>query len=105
MSLTQIAAETYGMTAGRTWSLVGVALGLAGIGIGVFLRRRGVVAVACGVVGAVIGVLVVFMAKGGPGTGYGIVGGYISLVVGVVAAVIGGLAIRRGVRAGARRAG
>lgn len=105
MSLSQIAAETYGMTAGRTWSLVGAALGLAGIGIGVFLRRRGVVALACGAAGAVIGALVVFMAKGGPGTGYGIVGGYVSLVLGVAAAVLGGLAMRRGARAGARRAG
>lgn len=91
------------MTAGRTWSLVGGALGLAGIAVGLFLRRRADVAVVCGVAGALIGVLVVFMAKGGPGTGYGIVGGYISLVLGVVAAAIGGLARRRGARAAAPR--
>jgi hypothetical protein len=103
MSLSVIAADVYGMTAGRTWSLVGGALGLAGVVVGLFLRRRGVVAVACGVVGVLIGALVVFMAKGGPGTGYGIVGGYISLVLGVVAVVVGGLAMRRGARAAAPR--
>jgi peptidoglycan/LPS O-acetylase OafA/YrhL len=109
MSIALIAADAYEMTAGRTWSLVGGALGLAGVVFGLlaFRRRRGaVVAVACGVAGVVIGLLVVVMAKGGPGTGYGIVGGYVSLVVGVVATVLGGLALRRtGARAGAPSAG
>jgi len=104
------AAEVYGMTAGRAWSLAGGVLGLVGVVFGVLAlrRRRGAAAVAVvmGVAGIAIGVLVVVMAKGGPGTGYGIVGGYVSLVVGVVATVLGGLALRRtGARAGAPSAG
>jgi hypothetical protein len=105
MSLSQAAYE---MTAGRAWSLAGAVLGLAGVVFGVLAltRRRGaVVAVAAGAAGVVIGALVVVMAKGGPGTGYGIVGGYVSLVVGVAACALGGLVIRRGARAAARRAG
>jgi len=48
--------------------------------------------------------VVVLMAKGGPGTGYGIVGGYVSLVVGLAAVVLGALASRRAARAAAPRA-
>lgn len=104
MSLSVMAADAvYGLTAGRAWSLVGAGLGLVGVVVGLFWRRRGVVAVACGVAGAAVGALVVVMAKGGPGTGYGIVGGYVSLVVGVVAVVLGVLAMRRAARAAGPR--
>ncbi|MFS8099035.1 DUF6223 family protein [Lentzea alba] len=101
-------AAAYEMTAGRAWSLVGAALGLVGIVFGALAlsRRRGaVVALVAGVLGAALGVMVVLMAKGGPGTGYGIVGGYVSLVLGLAAVTLGGLAKRKGARAGARPAG
>lgn len=92
-------ADTYGMTAGRAWSLVGAALGLTGVVLGVLAlpgrRRLATVAVALGVGGALVGAVVVAAADGGPGTGYGIVGGYVSLVVGLVAAALAGLAMRR----------
>ncbi len=97
-------ADTYGMTAGRTWSLVGGALGLAGVVLALAARRFALVAVGAGVAGAVIGLLVVVFAQGGPGTGHGIVGGYVSLVVGL-AAVLVGLLRRRGVRAAGPSAG
>lgn len=99
MSVALLAADTYGMTAGRAWSVVAGALGLVGVVLGGLAlagrHRLAVVALATGVAGAAIGVLIVVMAKGGPGTGYGIVGGYISLTVGVVAAVLGGVALAR----------
>ena len=41
---------------------------------------------------AVIGALVVAAAEGGPGTGYGIVGGFVDLAVGAAAMALGGLA-------------
>jgi len=44
-------------------------------------------------------------AEGGPGTGYGIVGGYVALVIGVIATVIGGLALARSRRAASRPTG
>jgi hypothetical protein len=103
--LAQPATSAYTLTAGRSWSLVAALLGLVGVVLGVLAltragtgRRRAVVASATGLVGAVIGVLVVAAAKGGPGTGYGIVGGYLALVVGLVALLLGGLALARSPR-------
>jgi hypothetical protein len=97
------------LTAGRLWSLAAVALGLVGVVVGglALARRAGgraVVALTAGVAGAVGGGLVVAAAEGGPGTGYGIVGGYAALVVGLVAVLLGGLALARSRRAADRSA-
>ena len=100
-------SAAYEMTAGRTWSLIGAAAGVFGVVMGVLALRRGrsgLVAAIGGGVAVVLGVVVVLMAKGGPGTGYGIVGGYVSLVVGLAAVVLGALASRRVARAAAPRA-
>ncbi|MEV5558496.1 DUF6223 family protein [Nonomuraea wenchangensis] len=97
--------DAYVMTSGRLWSVVGIVLGLAGVVIGALAarsatrpltRRRGaIVALAAGLAGTVIGALVVAAAEGGPGTGYGIVGGWVCLVVGPVAMILGGLVLTR----------
>jgi Family of unknown function (DUF6223) len=101
----------YTMTAGRLWSLVGVVLGVTGVVVGGLAlarhagrsrRRTAVAALVAGLAGAVVGAFVVAAAEGGPGTGYGVVGGWVALVVGVIAAVLGGLAIATD-RASARR--
>ncbi|MEV4055796.1 DUF6223 family protein [Amycolatopsis sp. NPDC049688] len=92
------AVSTYALTPGRLWSLIAAVLGLAGVVAGGLALARGrgvVVALAGGVAAAVIGGWVVGAAKGGPGTGYGIVGGYAALVIGLVALVLGGLALAR----------
>lgn len=52
-------------------------------------------ALAAGLTCTIIGVLVVAAAKGGPGTGYGIVGGWVDLVAGPIAMLLGGLALAR----------
>lgn len=95
-------SAAYDMTTGRTLSLIGVVVGA--LGLLALTRRRGLWAVVLGGIGAVIGLVVVLMAEGGPGTGYGIVGGFASLVVGVGGLVFGGLAMRRAARAAAPRA-
>ena len=95
------------LSAGRAWSLVGAALGIVGVvfGVSALARLRGaLVAVALGTAGVVIGAVVVLMAEGGPGTGYGIVGGYVSAVVGLAGVVLGVLARRKGALAAGRRA-
>ncbi|MGW3999027.1 DUF6223 family protein [Amycolatopsis sp. NPDC004772] len=92
------AAGSYDLTPGRLWSLIAAVFGVAGVVAGVLALRRGrgaVVALAGGVGSVVIGGWVVAAAKGGPGTGYGIVGGYVDLVIGAVALVLGGLAVAR----------
>ncbi|HEU5473891.1 MAG TPA: DUF6223 family protein [Actinophytocola sp.] len=97
-------ADSYGLTAGRFWSLVAAVLGLAGVVAGGLAltrftgrtgRRAAMGAMVAGLVGTVVGGLVVAAADGGPGTGYGIVGGYIAVVIGVVAVGLGGLAMAR----------
>ncbi|MFF0864089.1 DUF6223 family protein [Nonomuraea sp. NPDC003560] len=112
----------YAMTTGRMWSLIAAGLGLAGVAVGGLglaratgrLRRRAapgtgtgtatvaatgkrgaVVALAAGVTSIVIGGWVIGAAKGGPGTGYGIVGGYLDLILGLAAVVLGVLVLNR----------
>jgi hypothetical protein len=99
----ELAATTYGLTAGRFWSLVAAFVGIAGVIVGGmalsryrrFGRRSPIVALTAGVVGMAIGGAVVAAAEGGPGTGYGIVGGYVALVVGFAAIALGGFALIR----------
>lgn len=92
--------SSYDLTAGRIWSLVGAAAGLVGVVAGVPALRRtwkkgAVVALAAGAAGMVVGGIVVAAAKGGPGTGYGIVGGYVDLVIGLAAVGLGALTLSR----------
>src|ERR687898_665224 len=58
-------------------------------------RLLGTVASLVGLAGMVIGGLVVAAAEGGPGTGYGIVGGFAALAIGLTATVLGWLALAR----------
>ncbi|MET9022944.1 DUF6223 family protein [Actinopolymorpha sp. NPDC004070] len=95
----------YTLTAGRSWAMVAMLLGVAGAATGglalanragtVTRRRRAVAALVAGSAGTVVGGLVVAAADGGPGTGYGIVGGVMALPVGLAAIVLGGLALAR----------
>ena len=79
----------YALTAGRFWSLVAALIALAGVVVGglalarpasrIGTGRRGAsAALAAGLAGAIIGGLVVAGADGGPGSGSGIVGGFLS---------------------------
>ncbi|MGW5704265.1 DUF6223 family protein [Amycolatopsis japonica] len=97
------------LTPGRVWSLIAALVGVIGVvagGLAVARSRSGdtrrgaVVALAAGLLGMAGGVYVVAAAKGGPGTGYGIVGGFLALVVGLIAAALGRVALSRSRRAG-----
>jgi hypothetical protein len=94
-------------TPGRTWASIAGLVGLAGLVLGAWAlarirsaraRQAATGAVVAGVGSAVGGALVVAAAEGGPGTGYGIVGGYVALVVGLAAVVLGGWALARRAR-------
>ncbi|MFD2083392.1 hypothetical protein SAMN05421678_10194 [Actinopolymorpha cephalotaxi] len=99
------APGAYTLTAGRSWAMVAMALGVAGAIAGglalanragtVTRRRRALAALVAGSAGTVVGGLVVAAADGGPGTGYGIVGGVLALPVGLAAMLLGGLALAR----------
>ncbi|MEU3767497.1 DUF6223 family protein [Amycolatopsis keratiniphila] len=103
-------AEPY-LTPGRLWSLIAALVGVIGVVVGGLAvarsrsgdtRRGAVVALTAGLLGAAGGVYVMAAAKGGPGTGYGIVGGFVALVIGLIAAALGGLALSRSRRASYR---
>ncbi|MFF0309106.1 DUF6223 family protein [Streptosporangium sp. NPDC004379] len=97
----QVLAQPVGVgyfTAGRIWALVAMAPALAGVVAGVSaLRaadrtgaaRKAAAALASGPAGMVVGGLVVVNSEGGPGTGGGIVGGYLALALGAAAVIIG----------------
>lgn len=107
--LAEAAADTYSLTGGRIVSTVGGLVALAGLIVGgVALarpaggRRASVVALVAGVTGMAIGGMVVAVADGGPGSGSGIVGGFVALVLGLIAAVLGWLARARRTRQAVR---
>ncbi|GAB3839169.1 hypothetical protein GCM10029963_06090 [Micromonospora andamanensis] len=102
------AAEGLTMSAGRLGSTVAALLGLAGVIIGGLAlahprggeTRRGAIALAAGTAALALGALVVVTSDSGIGTGNGRGGGYVALVVGLIAVVVGGVAVARSRRAG-----
>jgi hypothetical protein len=54
-----------------------------------------IVAMIAGLIAAVGGVLNLALAKGGPGSGNGVIGGAAALVLGLIAMTLGGLALTR----------
>jgi hypothetical protein len=104
--------DAYTLTAGRLWATSAALLGLVGAVVGgqalARSRRRtgtgAFVALGSGLVAMVGGGVNLAVADGGPGTGNGVVGGALALMVGLLAMIFGGLALarsRRGVRSSA----
>jgi hypothetical protein len=105
----------YTLTAARFWATAAALLALAGVVVGrVALTRsvrrignggtRGaIMALAAGVIAVVGGAVDLALADGGPGTGNGVVGGAAALVLGLIAAVLGWLALARSHRTGSPR--
>jgi hypothetical protein len=97
----QTLADAYGLTTDRAWATAAALVAVAGAIIGGLVlartgtRKGAVVAMAAGLLALVNGALVVVTADGGPGTGNGVVGGYAALVIGLLATVLGGLALTR----------
>ncbi|MEV7229860.1 DUF6223 family protein [Polymorphospora sp. NPDC051019] len=57
--------------------------------------RGAVVALVAAAIGVIVGGFVIVTADGGPGTGNGIVGGYVAVVLGLAGVVLGGSALAR----------
>ncbi|WP_280217887.1 DUF6223 family protein [Nocardia neocaledoniensis] len=100
------AADVYDLSAGRLGSSSAAVLGLAGVIIGgLALARSGtatrsVIALVAGLLAVAVGVLVAVTADGGLGTGNGLGGAFVAMLVGAIAAVLGGLGLRRARRIG-----
>ena len=99
----------YGSTPQRTWATIAVALGFVGVaGGGLALARpthrvmRGLgsgTALVSGFIGGINGALVLSSPNGGPGSGNGVVGGAMALVLGLTAVALVGSALLRSRRA------
>ncbi|MEV0331306.1 DUF6223 family protein [Nocardia sp. NPDC050717] len=103
---TPIAADVYDLSAGRLGASSAAVLGLAGVVIGgLALARAGsagraTVALVAGLLALAVGVVVAVTADGGLGTGNGLGGAFVAILVGAIAAVLGALALRRARRTG-----
>lgn len=94
------AVDAYALTTDRIIASVAALVALVGAiaGVMALVRRRkrfSNIALTAGTIGLLTGVYVVATADGGPGTGNGIVGGYAALALGLVADVLGALALAR----------
>ncbi|WP_306357061.1 MULTISPECIES: DUF6223 family protein [unclassified Nocardia] len=105
-----VAAGAYELSAGRLGGLVAALAGSAGVVVGVpALTRRGgrfgtgsaaIVALAAGLFAIVLGAVVVVTADGGLGTGNGLGGGIVAMVIGLCAVLVGGFGRTRARRVG-----
>lgn len=94
------AVAAYELTTGRLIGSVAALLSLAGVIVGAIAlarpnAKRAMIGLGAGLAGIAIGIGVVAMAKGGPGTGYGIVGGYAAIGIGVIAVAVSWPALTR----------
>jgi len=93
------AVTVHGATGPRLWASAAVVLGLGAAIVGglAFARPSGrfgsapvrAAVLVTGVIAAINGGLVLALAKGGPGTGNGVVGGAAALVLGIIAIALG----------------
>lgn len=105
--LAQSADSTYGFTPMRGWASAAALLALVGAvagglalarsvrRIGNSGRKGAIVALVAGPIAVVSSVLNLAVADGGPGTGNGVVGAGVALVLGLVAISLGGPALAR----------
>lgn len=102
--LTGSAVDTATLTADRAVATAATLTALAAVIVGGLalarstrdrVPRRSFAALAGGLAGTVVSVLVLATADGGPGTGNGVVGGFAGVVLGPIAVLLGGLALRR----------
>ncbi len=105
--LSQSAATTVqGPTTRRLWATTASVLALISVVIGGLAMVRSasfgtaarlgvILALAAGLVAVINGALVLAVAHGGLGSGNGVVGGAVALVLGLIGMIIGGLALSR----------
>jgi len=97
------ATTVYGSTPRRLWATAAMILALAGVAMGGLSLRRSlgntdkvrqrnsIIALILGLGAIMSGGLNLAMASGGPGSGNGVVGGAIAIVLGILAIVLAGI--------------
>lgn len=103
--------DTFLGTSARIWASVAALVALGGVIIGWLAlrsvrrtgnggRRAATVALAAGVIGGLNGAVKLAVSDGGLGTGNGVFGAALALVLGLAGAVLGGLALAHSRRTG-----
>lgn len=93
------------LSPGRVGAIVAAVFGLIGVVVGgsgaagristSIRRRRAIVALVLAPIGLIVGASVVVAADGGLGTGNGLGGGVVAMVIGLFGMALGGLALAR----------
>jgi hypothetical protein len=94
-SIYLVTAASYDLTAGRALTLLAIPFGILGVVLGARALRAAKLSPASGCAGLVstgLGVWTLLIADGGPGTGNGVVGAAIAVVLGLAGMALGGLA-------------
>jgi hypothetical protein len=112
-SVHPVAADFYDFGPGRLGATTGGLLGLAGVVIAVLAlvrpagrpgaakgSRRAAVALTAGLISMALGGLVAATADGGLGTGNGLGGAYVAMLLGLLGTVLAGVALTRSRRTG-----
>ncbi|MFF6789257.1 DUF6223 family protein [Streptomyces filamentosus] len=104
-SVQTFAADAYELTTGRLVGTTAALVALAGVIAGTIALRRArrgadgrrgaLAALVAGPAGVVVGVLNLAVADGGPGTGNGVIGGGMALLLGLAATLLGGSTLAR----------
>jgi len=109
VSLITAAAEVGSMGPGRIGASAAGVMALTGVVLGGLAlyrsgsgtaQRRAVTGLGLALLGIIVGGLVALTADGGVGTGNGLGGGVVAVVVGLIGVVIAGLALARSRRTG-----
>ncbi|NYJ02213.1 peptidoglycan/LPS O-acetylase OafA/YrhL [Nocardioides thalensis] len=89
-----VTAAAYDLTTGRALTLVAIPFGVLGVVLGARALRAARLSPATGVASIVslgLGTLILVTADGGPGSGSGVVGAVLAMVLGAAGMVLGGL--------------
>lgn len=100
-----VTAAAYDLTTGRTLTLVAIPFGVLGVVLGARALRAARLSPATGaasIVSLALGAGILLTADGGPGSGSGVVGAVLAMVLGVAGMVLGGLAHLAAIRSGSR---
>jgi hypothetical protein len=90
-----VTAAAYDLTTGRTLTLVAIPFGLLGVVLGARALRAARLSPATGAASIVslgLGIWILLAADGGPGTGNGVVGAVLAVLLGAAGMLLGGLA-------------
>jgi uncharacterized protein DUF6223 len=93
-----VAAASYELTTGRTLTLVAIPFGVLGVVLGARALRAARFSPATGgasIVSAGMGGWLLLTADGGPGSGSGVAGAVLAVILGAAGLLLGGLAHRR----------